>query len=47
MAVFLALKELQDLCLNTIVLIATDNATLVAYINKEWGIKSGPLCALI
>ena len=34
-AVFLALKEFQDLCLNNIVLIATDNTTVVAYINKE------------
>ena len=36
-AVFLALKEFQDLCLNNIVLIATDNTTVVAYINKEGG----------
>ena len=26
---------------------ATDNITVVAYINKEGGIKSGPLCALL
>ena len=36
-AVFLALKEFQDLCLNNIVLIATDNTIVVAYINKEGG----------
>ena len=36
-AVFLALKEFQDLCLNNIVLAATDNTTVVAYINKEGG----------
>ena len=42
-AVFLALKEFQDLCLNNIVLVATDNTTVVAYINKEEGMKSGPL----
>ena len=36
-AVFLALKEFQDLCSNNTVLVATDNTTVVAYINKEWG----------
>ena len=36
-AVFLALKEFQDLCSNNIVLVATDNTTVVAYINKEGG----------
>ena len=41
-AVFLALKEIQDLCLNKIVLIATDNTMVVAYINKE-GDDVGPL----
>ena len=45
-AVFLALKEFQDLCTNQIVLVATDNTTVVAYINKG-GMKSGPLCALL
>ena len=44
-AVLLALKEFQALCTNNIVLIATDNTTVVAYINKEGGMKSGPLCA--
>ena len=46
-AVFLVLKEFQDLCSNNIVLVATDNTTGVAYINKEGGMKSGPLCALL
>ena len=46
-AVFLALKEFQDLCTDKIVLVATDNTTVVAYINKEGGMKSGPLCALL
>ena len=46
-AVFLALKEFQDLCANKIVLVATDNTTVVAYINKEGGMRSGPLCALL
>ena len=45
--VFLALKEFQDLCSNNIVLVATDNTTVVAYINKEGGMKSGCLCALL
>ena len=40
-AVFLALKEFQDLCSNNIVLVATDNTTVVAYINKEWGDEVG------
>ena len=46
-AVSLALKEFQDLCLNKTVLIATANTTVVAYINKEGGMKSGLLCALL
>ena len=46
-AVFLALKEFQDLCTAQIVLVATDNTTVVAYINKEGGMRSGPLCALL
>ena len=46
-AVFLALKEFQDLCTDNIVLIATDNTTVVAYINKEGGMRSGQLCALL
>ena len=46
-AVFLALKEFQDLCTDKIVLVATDNTTVVSYINKEGGMQSGPLCALL
>ena len=46
-AVFLALKEFQDLCVDKIVLVATDNTTVVAYISKEGGMRSGPLCALM
>ena len=46
-AVFLSLKEFQDLCVDKIVLVATDNTTAVAYINKEGGMRSGPLCALL
>ena len=46
-AIFLALKEFQDLCTDKIVLVATDNTTVVSYINKEGGMRSGPLCALL
>ena len=46
-AVFLALKGFQHLCTARIVLVATDNTTVVAYINKEGGMSSGPLCALL
>ena len=28
-------------------LIATDNTTVVSYINKEGGMRSGPLCAIL
>ena len=42
-AVFLALKEFQ----NNIVLVANGNTTVVVYINKEVGMKSGPLCDLV
>ena len=47
MAVFLALKKFQDLCQNNIVLVATDNTTVVAHVNEEGGMRSGTLCALI
>ena len=43
-AVFLALKQFQDLCTDKIVLVATDNTTVISYINKEGGMRSGP-CA--
>ena len=41
-AVLLRLKEFQALCTNNIVLRATDNTTVVAYINKEGGNEVGP-----
>ena len=44
-AVFLALKEFQDLCADKLVLVATDNTTVVSYINKEGGMRSGTLCS--
>ena len=40
-AVFLALKEFRTLVCNKTVLIATDNTTVVAYINKEGGDEVG------
>ena len=43
----LALKEFQNLCANKIVLVATDNTTVMSYINKEGGMRSGTLCALL
>ena len=46
-AVFLALRSFKLLCRNQIVLVATDNTTVVAYINKQGGMKSGSLCALL
>ena len=42
-----ALKGFQDFCSDKIVLVATDNTTLVSYINKEGGMRLGPLCALL
>ena len=46
-AVFLTLKSFEHLCRDQTVLIATDNTTVVSYINKEGGIRSGSLCALL
>ena len=46
-AVFLALREFKDLCIDQIVLVATDNTTVVSYKNKEGGMRSSPLCALL
>ena len=46
-AVFLALKSFEHLCRDQIVLVATDNTTVVSYINKQGGMKSGSLCALL
>ena len=46
-AVLLALKEFEPLYRGWVVLVATDNTTMVAYINKEGGMRSGSLCALL
>ena len=46
-AVSLALKRFKDQCQNQIVLVATDNSTIVAYINKQGGTHSAEMCALL
>ena len=46
-AVLLALKRFQHLVQGKVVLVTTDNTTVVAYINKEGGMRSGSLCALL
>ena len=45
--VLLALKKFEQQCWGQIILIATDNTTVVSYINKEGGMRSGSLCALL
>ena len=47
MAVFLALKHFRLQCQNQTVLIATDNSTVVAYINEQSGTHSVAMCALL
>ena len=46
-AVLLALKSFEHLCKGHIVLVATVNTTVVSYINKQGGMRSGSLCALL
>ena len=46
-AVSLALRSFKDQCLNQTVLVATDNSTVVAYINKQGGTHSAEMCALL
>ena len=46
-AVVLALKSFEHRCRGQIVLIATDNTTVVSYINKEGGMRSVSLHALL
>ena len=41
-----SLTRVTDLCIHKIVLVETDNTTVVSYINRE-GMRSGPLCALL
>ena len=44
---FLALKHFRLQCQNQTVLVATDNSTVVAYINKQGGTHSVEMCALL
>ena len=46
-AVFLALKNFQNRILDKRVLIATDNATVVSYLNKQGGTHSWDICLLV
>ena len=46
-AVSLALRDFKDKCQNQTVLVATDNSTVVAYINKQGGTHSAEMCALL
>ena len=46
-AVSLALRSFKDQCQNQTVLVATDNSTVVAYINKHGGTHSAKMCALL
>ena len=46
-AVFLALKSFQNRILDKRVLIATDNATVVSYLNKQGGTHSWDMCLLV
>ena len=46
-AVFLALKRVSRPLHTQIVFVETDNTTVVSYINKEGGMRSGPLGALL
>ena len=46
-AVSLALQRFKDQCQNQTVLVATDNSTVVACINKQGGTHSAEMCALL
>ena len=46
-AVSLALRSFKDQCQNQTMLVATDNSTVVAYINKQGGTHSAEMCALL
>ena len=46
-AVSLALQRFKDQCQDQTVLVATDNSTVVAYINKQGGTHSAEMCALL
>ena len=42
-----ALRSFKDQCQNQTVLVAMDNSTVVAYINKQGGTHSAQMCALL
>ena len=46
-AVSLALRNFKDQCQKQAVPVATDNSTVVAYINKQGGTHSAEMCALL
>ena len=46
-AVSLALRNFKDQCQNQTVLVATDNSTVVAYIDKQGGTHSAEMCAIL
>ena len=46
-AVSLALRSFKDQCQNQTVLVATDNSTVVAYIDKQGGTHSAEMCTLL
>ena len=46
-AVSLALQRFKDQCQNQTVSVATDNSTVVAYINKQGGTHSAEMCTLL
>ena len=46
-AVSLALQSFKDQCENQTVLVATDNSTVIAYINNQGGTHSAEMCALL
>ena len=46
-AVSMALRSFKDQCKNQTVLVATDNSTVVAFINKQGGTHSAEMCALL
>ena len=46
-AVSTALQRFKDQCQNQTVLVAMDNSTVVAYINKQGGTHSMEMCALL
>ena len=46
-AVSLALRQFKDQCQNQTFLIATENSTVVDYINKQGGTHSAEMCALL